>query len=288
VDTCAIGDLTRNRLVSMMVGREVSAVFPSRKSQLGKAALEVKHLSCRATGIKDVSLTLHCGEIVGLAGLVGSGRTPVAECIFGLTPKDAGEIFVDGERVEMNSPRDAIKNCIGYVPEDRRKHGLILEMAIAANTTLSSLSKVSHFGLLNPKIENQSAGDFSRRLRVKTPSVNTIARNLSGGNQQKVALSRWLMTEPKILILDEPTQGIDVGAKAEIYLLMNELAERGIAILMISSDMSEVLGMSDRIVVMANGEISGELKRADASAESVLHFALGHRDQVLEGAGRLN
>jgi ABC-type sugar transport system ATPase subunit len=192
---------------------------------------------------------------------------------------------VEGKSVVMDSPRVAIDNCIGYVPEDRRKHGLILGMSIAANTTLSSLQKISQMGWLRPKIEHQSAGDFSKRLRVKTPSVDMLAGNLSGGNQQKVALARWLMTEPKILILDEPTQGIDVGAKAEIYALMNELAERGIAILMISSDMNEILGMSDRIVVMSNGEVSGELSREEATPESVLHFALGYKDCVLEGQG---
>jgi rhamnose transport system ATP-binding protein len=285
VDTCPVHELTRNRLVSLMVGREVSAVFPKRTSEVGKAALEVKHLACKSNGVKDVSLTVHCGEIVGLAGLIGSGRTQFAECVFGLTQKDSGEILVEGQPVEMRSPREAIDHCLGYVPEDRRKHGLILEMTIAANTTLSSLSKISQYGFLKPEIETQSAGDFSRRMHVKAPSVHTIAGNLSGGNQQKVALSRWLMTEPKVLILDEPTQGIDVGAKAEIYALMNDLAERGIAILMISSDMSEILGMSDRVVVMAKGEISGELNRSEASPESVLHFALGHKDHVLEGQG---
>ena len=285
VDTYSIRDLTRNSLVSMMVGRDVSDVFPRRESLPGKIALQVKHLVAKSSGVNDVSLQVRCGEIVGLAGLIGSGRTQFAECLFGLRHADSGEILVEGQRVAMRSPREAITNCIGYVPEDRRKHGLILDMDIASNTTLASLAKISKYGLLREKLENQSAGDFSRRMRVKTPSVHTIAGNLSGGNQQKVALARWLMTEPKILILDEPTQGIDVGAKAEIYALMNELAERGIAILMISSDMSEILGMSDRVVVMSKGEISGELSRAEATPESVLHFALGHTDHVLEGQG---
>lgn len=285
VDTCPVSDLTRNRLVSLMVGREVSSVFPARASQPGKVALEVKHLRSKSSGIKDVSLALRCGEIVGLAGLVGSGRTQFAECVFGLSPKDSGEVLVEGKRVELQSARDAIRHSIAYLPEDRRKHGLILELPIAANTTLSSLPKISDYGILRRKLEKQSAGDFSRRLRVKSSSVQTIAGNLSGGNQQKVALARWLMTEPKIFILDEPTQGIDVGAKAEIYSLMNDLAERGIAILLISSDMNEILGMSDRILVMSKGEISGELNRGGATAESVLHFALGHTDYVLEGQG---
>lgn len=285
VDTCQVGGLSRNRLVSMMVGRDVSAVFPTRESQPGKVALEVRHLCSKANGVKDVSLTLRCGEIVGFAGLVGSGRTQFAECVFGLAPIDSGKVFIEGQPAEIRSAGDAIRKCMAYLPEDRRKHGLILEMAIAANTTLSSLSKISEFHIINTQLENQSADDFARRLRVRTPSVSTICGNLSGGNQQKVALARWLMTEPKILILDEPTQGIDVGAKAEIYSLINELAGRGMAILMISSDMNEILGMSDRIVVMSNGEVSGELNRTDATAESVLHFALGHKDHVLEGQG---
>jgi rhamnose transport system ATP-binding protein len=285
VDTCSVRDLTRSSLISMMVGREVSSVYPRRDKKPGGVALEVKHLACRSAGVKDASLKVHYGEIVGLSGLVGSGRTQLAECIFGLTPKDSGEVLVGGKRVTFDSPRDAIQHEIAYVPEDRRKHGLVLEMSIAANTTLSSLSKISQFGMLKLNIENQSAGDFSRRLRVKTPSVDTLAGNLSGGNQQKVALARWLMTEPKILILDEPTQGIDVGAKAEIYALMNELAERGIAILMISSDMNEIIGMSDRVVVMSNGEVTGELDRSEATPESVLHHALGYKECVLEGQG---
>jgi rhamnose transport system ATP-binding protein len=285
VDTCSVRDLTRSSLISMMVGREVSSVYPRRDKKPGGVALEVKHLACRSAGVKDASLKVHYGEIVGLSGLVGSGRTQLAESIFGLTPKDSGEVLVAGKRVTFDSPRDAIQHEIAYVPEDRRKHGLVLEMSIAANTTLSSLSKISQFGMLKLNIENQSAGDFSRRLRVKTPSVDTLAGNLSGGNQQKVALARWLMTEPKILILDEPTQGIDVGAKAEIYALMNELAERGIAILMISSDMNEIIGMSDRVVVMSNGEVTGELDRSEATPESVLHHALGYKECVLEGQG---
>ena len=283
VETCNIRDLSRNSLIRMMVGREVSSVYPVRENKAGNVALEIRHVTCEGSGVKDVSLKVNHGEIVGLAGLVGSGRTQLAECIFGLTAKDSGEILIEGKHVEMDSPREAIEHSIAYLPEDRRKHGLILEMSIAENTTLSSLSKISDLGILRINIEKQSAGDFSRRLRVKAPSVETLAGNLSGGNQQKVALARWLMTEPKILILDEPTQGIDVGAKAEIYSLMNELADRGIAILMISSDMNEILGMSDRVVVMSRGEVIGELKGAEATPESVLHFALGYKEHILEG-----
>ncbi len=285
VETCPIREINRNGLIRMMVGREVTSVYPSRETQAGKVALEVKGVTCRRNGVKNVSLKLHAGEIVGLAGLVGSGRTQLAECLFGLTPRDSGEVIIEGNRVDVNSARDAIAKCLAYVPEDRRKHGLILGMDIAANTTLSSLAKISKFFILKTNIESQSADDFTRRLRVKTPSVHTVAGNLSGGNQQKVLLARWLMTEPKILILDEPTQGIDVGAKAEIYALMNDLASRGIAILMISSDINEVLGMSDRVMVMAKGEISGELSRAEATPEAILRCALGHKEFVLEGQG---
>ena len=285
VDTLPAKELSCGSLISMMVGREVSSVYPARENRRGKIALEVKNLSSSKTGLQNISLELYYGEVVGLAGLIGSGRTQLAECLFGLVPIDSGSIWFEGKQLALDSPRDAIKACIGYVPEDRRKHGLILEMSIAENTTLSSLGKVSRWGFLKKRIEGQSAEDFSRRLRVKTASVDILAGTLSGGNQQKVALARWLMTQPRILILDEPTQGIDVGAKAEIYALMNELAERGMAILMISSDMSEILGMSDRIVVVSKGEIAGELSHSDATAESVLHFALGYKDCVLEGQG---
>ncbi len=279
----ALRELTRTSLISTMVGREVTSIFPTRTRTPGAVTLDIRKVSCLDAGIKDASLSVRRGEIVGLAGLIGSGRTQLAECIFGLRKRDSGEIVVDGTRLAMQSPREAIHNSIAYVPEDRRKHGVILGMPVSANTTLSSLAKISNYGILQTKVEKQSAGDFSRRLRVKTTSVETLAGDLSGGNQQKVALARWLMTEPKILILDEPTQGIDVGARAEIYTFISELADRGIAILLISSDMNEILGMSDRIVVMSRGEVSGELSRSEATPESVLHFALGYKDHVLEG-----
>jgi rhamnose transport system ATP-binding protein len=283
IETCPTNSLTRNKLVSLMVGREVSSVFERRETLAGAAALEVRHLSARKHGVRDVSLTVRYGEIVGIAGLVGSGRTQFAEVLFGLHKRDSGEVFIDGRQLQPCAVREAISAGIGYVPEDRRKHGLVLDMTIAHNTTLSSLNKISELGLLKLTAENQAADDFSRRLRVKAPSVTSLAGSLSGGNQQKVALARWLMTEPKVLILDEPTQGIDVAAKAEIHSLMSDLAGRGMAILMISSDMNEILGMSDRVLIMCRGEIAGELARSEASAESILHYALGHKEHVLEG-----
>jgi rhamnose transport system ATP-binding protein len=265
----------------MMVGRELSAVFPKRTVPLGDVALDVRNLSHHPTGVTDVSFSVRQGEILGLAGLVGSGRTQLAEILFGLTPADAGEIRVrrkegkDGpEAVRLNSPRDAIEAGIAYVPEDRRQHGVVLEMSVAANASLASLGAVSSRGLIDRGREQSAAQRYVDQFRIKTPSVAVDVGTLSGGNQQKVALARWLSTSPSILILDEPTQGVDVGSKAEIHGLMQTLAERGLAIIMISSELPEILGMSDRIAVMRAGRIRGVLDRADATQASVLALAL--------------
>jgi rhamnose transport system ATP-binding protein len=208
--------------------------------------------------------------------LVGAGRTELARILFGITPADAGEIRLGGERLEICSPREAVKHGIAYVPEDRRRHGVILEMSIAANTTLAVLGKISAGGLLNFARENEIARTFVQRLGTKTPSVAVPVGHLSGGNQQKVSLARWLATDPKVIILDEPTQGVDVGAKSEIHKLMGELAARGLAIIMISSELPEVLGMSDRIAVMHGGRVVATVDRADATQEKLLGLALGH------------
>jgi rhamnose transport system ATP-binding protein len=224
----------------------------------------------------DISLAVRRGEILGLAGLIGSGRTQFAEALFGLAPVEAGEVYVDGRRVLIHSPDHALRAGLAYLPEDRRRHGVILDMSVAANTTLASLRRISTRGFLRFSAEQEAAMDFMKRLRIKTPAADTAAKNLSGGNQQKVALARWLMTEPKVLILDEPTQGIDVAAKAEIYQVVGELARRGLGILMISSDMPEVLGLSDRLAIMTKGRISGILRREEATPHAVLELALGH------------
>jgi rhamnose transport system ATP-binding protein len=213
---------------------------------------------------------------LGVAGLVGSGRTQLAETIFGLTPADSGDIAIGGKLVSVRSPGDAIHHGIGYVPEDRRRHGVILELPIAANTSLANLKGVSHAGLIDAAAEDKMAARFVKQLRIKTPSTHVKAGTLSGGNQQKVALSRWLANEPKILILDEPTQGVDVGSKSEIHALMVELAERGLAIIMISSELPEILGMSDRIAVMHGGSLAGIISREEATQEKVLSLAFGH------------
>jgi rhamnose transport system ATP-binding protein len=275
VATLPRAQVTASELIRLMVGRPLSAVFPKRPVTAGAVALELDRVSSRAAGIRDVSLTVRHGEIVGIAGLVGAGRTPLAELLFGLAPIDSGQVWLDGESVRIESPADAIDRGLAYVPEDRRQHGLVLEMPIAANTTLAKLSVVSRRGLIDRRAETAHARAYVDRLRIKTRSVDDHADSLSGGNQQKVALARWLSTKPKVLILDEPTQGIDVGSKAEIHALMQELAEQGIAIIMISSELPEILGMADRVVVMRGGSVAGTLSRDEATARAIMTLAVG-------------
>jgi rhamnose transport system ATP-binding protein len=279
-DGCAvasrpIGAVNQQELIRLMVGREISAVFPKVAVEPGAPLLEVRDLSCQAGGIRGIHLSVRAGEILGLAGLVGAGRTELARVLFGLTPADSGTILLDGKPVVIDSPRRAVALGIAYVPEDRRRHGVILDLPVAANASLAVLKRIAPLGWLNFKRERKLAESYVDRLAIKTASIESAAGSLSGGNQQKVALARWLATEPRVLILDEPTQGIDVGAKAEIHRLMGELAQRGLAILMISSELPEVLGMSDRIAVMHGGTIAGTLDRAEATQERILSLALG-------------
>jgi len=276
VATQPMKDVARAELIRLMVGREISAIFPKREVTPGEVVLETRSLDCRESGLRGISLSIRAGEILGLAGLVGAGRTELARVLFGLTPATSGEILLGGKPVTVRTPSQAVDLGIAYVPEDRRRHGVILEMSIAANATLAVLRRLSRGGLLDFVRERELASDYVEKLAVKTPSIDAAAGTLSGGNQQKVALARWLATEPKLLILDEPTQGIDVGAKAEIHKLMGDLAARGLAILMISSELPEVLGMSDRVGVMRGGALVGTLSRADATQERVMALALGH------------
>jgi rhamnose transport system ATP-binding protein len=274
VGTKARGQVDRAELIHMMVGRELSAVFPKRPVPLGDTALEVRHLSSRAAHLSDISLSVRSGEILGIVGLGGSGRTELAEAIFGLRPIDSGEILLRGVPVKISSPQEAIRLRIAYVPEDRRRHGVILDMPISANTTLASLKTVTTAGMINRAEENSLAQRLVDRLRIKAPDVDSAAGVLSGGNQQKVALARWLATDPAVLILDEPTQGIDVASKAEIHSQMVDFAERGLAVVMISSEMPELLGMCDRIAVMRKGKLGGVLSRDDATQQRILALAL--------------
>ncbi|MGD0464079.1 MAG: sugar ABC transporter ATP-binding protein [Tepidisphaeraceae bacterium] len=276
VGTRAMAEAATAELIRMMVGRELSDVFAKAAAPLGDVVLQTKDLSCGESGVRGINLRLRSGEILGLAGLVGAGRSELARVLFGLTPADRGEIFVRGKSVRIDSPAKAVRLGIAYVPEDRRRYGVILEMPVAANTTLAILRQISRAGLLDLARERQITGAFVERLGTQTPSLDAPVGQLSGGNQQKVALARWLATEPTVMILDEPTQGVDVGAKAEIHRLMSELAGRGLAILMISSELPEILGWSDRIAVMRGGSIVGELDQAEANQEKVLEMALGH------------
>jgi rhamnose transport system ATP-binding protein len=276
VGTHARGGLDRSTLINLMIGRELSAIFPKRTVKTGDVALELRGVTCRAAGIHDVSLQVRSGEIVGLAGLVGSGRTELAQTVFGLTPADSGELLVYGRAVDVRSPGSAINAGIGYLPEDRKQHGVVPEMAVDQNVSLANLTAVSSGGLIDRARERSQARQYIDQLRIKTASLASEVESLSGGNQQKVALARWLAILPKVLILDEPTQGVDVGSKSEIHALMQELAERGLAVLMISSELPEILGMSDRVAVMRGGTIAGVLTREDATQERVLAMALGH------------
>jgi rhamnose transport system ATP-binding protein len=264
----------RAELIRLMVGRELAAVFPKRSVAMGDVALDARGLTHRRSGIHDVSFSVRSGEILGLAGLVGSGRTQLAEVLFGLSPAEAGEIRLRGRPVRIHSPVQAIRHGIGYVPEDRRQHGVVLEMPVSANVSLASLGAVSRRGLIDRAAERAAASRYVSELRIKAPSVSVEVGSLSGGNQQKVALARWLSIRPAVLILDEPTQGVDVGSKAEIHGLMQDLAERGLAIVMISSELPEILGMSDRIAVMHGGTIRGVLTREEATQARILALAL--------------
>lgn len=275
IKTRTMAEVDRAELIHMMVGRELSAVFPKRDVQLGRMVLETRKLGCTAGAIHDIDLSVRAGEILGVAGLVGSGRTQLANTLFGLTPADRGEIVLNGEAREIRSPAAAIRLGLAYVPEDRPHHGVIPTMSISGNTSLASLGSISRAGFLDFARERTVAARFAARLGTKMSSIFAPVSSLSGGNQQKVALSRWLATSPRVLILDEPTQGIDVRAKAEVHRLMSDLAGEGLAIVMISSEMPEIMGMSDRIAVMSDGTIAAILDRGEATQEQVLALALG-------------
>ena len=280
VGTRPMAEVDRATLIRMMVGRELGEVFPKQTVAIGDVVLEARGLGRADTGVRDVDLTVRAGEILGLAGLVGAGRTELARVLFGLTPADAGRITVRGRAVVVDSPATAVRLGIAYVPEDRRRYGVIPEMSVAANITLATLRDVARLGLIDPAAERRTASEMVGRLGVKAASIASEVGDLSGGNQQKVALARWIVARPDVLILDEPTQGIDVGAKAEIHRLMGELAARGMAIIMISSELPEILGMSDRIAVFHGGTAVATVDRAGATPESILGLALGRSETI--------
>lgn len=274
VGTLPIGEATRERLIRMMVGRELGSLFAPEKGEPGPVRLEVRGLS-RAGVLRDVSLTVRAGEIVGLAGLVGSGRTELARCLFGVDPYDSGEILLDGRPVTIRSPRDAVELGIGLVPEDRKLQGLVLILTVRENITLPTLPRLARLGFPSRRRERALVSRYIERLRIRTPSPEQRVMNLSGGNQQKVVLARWLATNPRVLILDEPTRGIDVGTKAEVHAIMAQLAREGVGMLMISSELPEILAMSHRVLVMRQGRIVAEFARDEATEERILAAATG-------------
>lgn len=274
IATADIGSITREEIIRWMVGRELQQMILKETAEVREPALVVRRLRRRGV-LHDIDLTARRGEVLGIAGLVGAGRTELARAIFGADPIDGGEIELFGKLVRIRSPEDAIRHGIGLVTEDRKAQGLVLGMAVRENVTLANLPAVSAFGFIQIGREREVARKYVEDLAVKTPTIEQTVQNLSGGNQQKVVLAKWLFTNSKVLIFDEPTRGIDVGAKTEIYQLMNALARRGVAIIMISSELPEVLGMSDRILVMHEGRIAGEFSRAEATQEKIMHLATG-------------
>ncbi len=266
--------INRTGLIEMMVGREIQNEFPKQKHEVGEIRLEARNLS-HGDNVRDVSFALRRGEVVGFTGLVGAGRTEVARLLFGADRPDSGSIFIDGKEVSIANPRDAIRAGICLLTEDRKSQGLVLGLSVRENFGLPNLGEFSTTGIVNRQHERSKFADYVDRLQIKTPTHEQLAKNLSGGNQQKVVLAKWLQRNAEVIIFDEPTRGIDVGAKYEIYMLMNELAAQGKAIMMISSELPEVLGMSDRIIVMHEGGISGEIEDvASTSQERVMELAI--------------
>ena len=279
-------ELDRDKLIKLMVGRELTDLFPKEEAEIGDVVLSVQGLN-RGSVVKDVSFELHRGEILGLAGLMGAGRTEVLETIFGIEKADSGEVVLNGKTLRIKQPSDAIRAGMALLTEDRKLNGIMGVLSVRDNITAAALPRYSPRGVLRVGEMRKDSEDQREKLRIKTPSLNQLIKNLSGGNQQKALISRWLLTVPDVLMIDEPTRGIDVGAKSEIHRLMSMLAQEGKAIIMVSSELPEVLGMSDRILVMHEGRISGELSREEANQESVMHLATGG-DEVAASEGNPN
>lgn len=275
VDTLRIDDTDVDQLVALMVGREVGELFPKTPATIGDTVLEVRGLS-RAGVFHDIDLEVRAGEIVGLAGLVGAGRSEVARAVFGVDAYDAGSVAVSGKPVRAKDPRAAIRAGMAFIPEDRRKQGLVIDSSVARNVAGAIRRGIARAGLITTSMENRATAPWASRLEVKTSALDMHATTMSGGNQQKVVIAKWLATGPKLLIIDEPTRGIDIGTKAEVHRLLSELAGQGLGILMISSELPEVLGMADRVVVVCEGRVTAELERADATPEAVMHAATHH------------
>jgi ribose transport system ATP-binding protein len=269
-------EVSHDSLVRLMVGRDLKQLYPrTADRQPGPVRLEVRNLLYPGGSDTPMSFALRAGEVVGVAGLVGAGRTELAETLFGVRRRRAGEVLLDGTPVRLGTPADAVAAGVLLVPEDRRLFGLVLDFPVRTNLSLPSLGRLNTLGIVSRAREKTLARDLIARLRVKTPSASQAVGLLSGGNQQKVVLGKWLARDPKVLILDEPTRGVDVGARSEIYAIMDDLANQGVAVLMISSDLEEVLGMSDRVLVLHEGRLAGELARSELGEEAVMHLATG-------------
>ena len=273
IKTLNTNETNKSELIKLMVGRELNATYPHRKHPHAGPIMELKNVC--GNGVKDISFKINKGEVIGLGGLVGAGRTELAQLIFGSEKITSGEIIYKGEPLRVKDCEEAINKGIAMIPEDRKRHGVILDMTIKDNTTMPCLKRISKHGVLVDENEKGVTEKFKEALKVKTPTINQLVKNLSGGNQQKIVLAKWLAMEPDVIIFDEPTRGIDVGAKQEIYEIMNELANNGKAIVMISSDMEELIGMSDRIVILCKGRMSGELNRSEITQENILMKAAG-------------
>ena len=278
ISTLDVKDTTADQLIRLMVNREITNIYPHVPQPVGRTALEVKHLNTPL--LHDISFAAREGEILGFSGLVGSGRTEIMRAIFGADPCDSGEFILYGKPYKPSTPEKAIECGIGYISEDRKKEGLLLSRPITENVVAASLRKIANrFGIVHSRGVNEKVIDLCEKMRVKTPSYSQLVGNLSGGNQQKVVIAKWLFANCNVIIFDEPTRGIDVGAKREIYLLMDELAKQGKAIVMVSSDMPEMLGMADRIIVMHEGHIMKEMSREQANQEIIMKYASGYSDK---------
>ncbi len=273
IDTLRLDQTSEEEIITLMVGRKLETMFEKTRNPAGKEVLRVENLSTD-NGVRNVSFSLRKGEVLGFAGLVGAGRSEVMRALFGLDKITGGRIFLEGGEVRIKHPSKAIAHNIGFVPEDRKKQGLILDLSVRENISMANLNRISSCGIINRKAEKEISINFIEKLKLKTPDEDSEVSSLSGGNQQKVVLAKWLSTNPKILILDEPTRGIDVGAKKEIYHIINELSKQGVSIIMISSELVEILSMSDRIVVMHEGVWKGTLEGSEATQEMIMSTAL--------------
>ncbi len=273
-----IENLDEDKMIEMMVGRKLTEQFPRLKVDMGETVLKVENLNNQY--VKNVSLEVKSGEILGISGLMGAGRSELAKTIYGHIRKTSGKVYVKGREIDNQSSKDGLKNRIAYVSEDRKGDGLILDLSVKENMSISSLDKISSLFRINKNKENERVKSYIDRINIKTPSQNQLIRNLSGGNQQKVAIAKALMTHPDVLILDEPTRGVDVGAKKEIYDLINDFKSQGKAVIMISSEMPEILGLSDRILVLSQGMISGEFDIKDATQEAILKCAVETKEAI--------